>query len=177
MGKQMAYYMERDVFVELAQTALDLGCVILRQNGNKIVSSNDTSIITSGCTHYYFYLPAAGELDENLMLGCYNKNAGFVIEASYSPRASDLHLKRGKLYLAGGFTIPDGAFVESPACLISVYKKLVARMKQLTLRVEVPAERISTRLNYYADPTDRTHKIYITKKLLNRIEHNPYTLA
>ena len=42
MGKQMTYYMEREVFTQLAQIAVDLGCVILKQNGSKIISG-DTS--------------------------------------------------------------------------------------------------------------------------------------
>ena len=43
MGKQMTYYMEREVFTQLAQIAVDLGCVILKQNGSKIISG-DTSL-------------------------------------------------------------------------------------------------------------------------------------
>ena len=65
MGKQMTYYMEREVFTQLAQIAVDLGCVILKQNGSKIISG-DTSIIDSHCSKYYFYLPAAGEINEDL---------------------------------------------------------------------------------------------------------------
>ena len=91
MGKQMTYYMEREVFTQLAQIAVDLGCVILKQNGSKIISG-DTSIIDSHCSKYYFYLPAAGEINEELPLGCYNSNAGCVIEASYSTRTKDLCL-------------------------------------------------------------------------------------
>ena len=103
MGKQMTYYMEREVFTQLAQIAVDLGCVILKQNGSKIISG-DTSIIDSHCSKYYFYLPAAGEINEELPLGCYNSNAGCVIEASYSTRTKDLCLKRGKLYITSGFS-------------------------------------------------------------------------
>ena len=64
MGKQMTYYMEREVFTQLAQIAVDLGCVILKQNGSKIISG-DTSIIDSHCSKYYFYLPAAGEINDS----------------------------------------------------------------------------------------------------------------
>ena len=151
MGKQMTYYMEREVFTQLAQIAVDLGCVILKQNGSKI--------------------------NEELPLGCYNSNAGCVIEASYSTRTKDLCLKRGKLYITSGFSTPNGDFIECPACLLKVYKKLVLHMKDLTLRVEVPADRMSTRLTYYADPTGRTHKLYMTKSMLARINRTPYTLC
>ena len=30
MGKQMTYYMEREVFTQLAQIAVDLGCVLFK---------------------------------------------------------------------------------------------------------------------------------------------------
>ena len=86
MGKQTSFYMEREVFQELAQEAIDCGCLILRQSGNKIVSSRDTSIITASCDQYYFYLPEAGELDEDLPLGCFNVNGSCLLYTSPSPR-------------------------------------------------------------------------------------------
>ena len=98
MGKQTSFYMEREVFQELAQEAIDCGCLILRQSGNKIVSSRDTSIITASCDQYYFYLPEAGELDEDLPLGCFNVNGSMVVEANYTTRNKDHSLHRARLY-------------------------------------------------------------------------------
>ena len=86
MGKQMTYYMEREVFTQLAQIAVDLGCVILKQNGSKIISG-DTSIIDSHCSKYYFYLPAAGEINEELPLGCRSeeRRVGKECRSRWSP--------------------------------------------------------------------------------------------
>lgn len=170
MGKQAHFYMEREIFVELAKTAVEMDCVILKQNGSKIVSSTDTSIITAGCSQYYFYLPKAGELNEKLPLGCYNANGNVVIEASYTTKSENTALRRARLYVISGYTGDDGSFVEHPECMSVLYKKLVTRMKKLTMHVAVPADKISTRLNYYADPTDRSHKIYITDKLYRQLQ-------
>lgn len=169
MGRQAHFYMEREIFIELAQTALELGCVILKQSGNKIVRSTDTSIITSGCSQYYFYLPEAGEFDENLPLGCYNANGNVVIEAGYTTKSGSTILHRSRLYMMSGYS-NDGVLIERPECLNTLYKKLVKRMKQLTMHMAVSAGKISTRLNYYADPTDRSHKIYITDKLYRQLQ-------
>ncbi|MGN1340423.1 MAG: hypothetical protein ACI4WS_09035 [Oscillospiraceae bacterium] len=169
MGRQAHFYMEREVFIHLAQAALDLGCIILKQSGNKLVSATDTSIITAGCSQYYFYLPQAGELDENLPMGCYNANGNVVIEAGYSTKSGSTVIHRSRLYMMSGYTGENG-FVERPACLEELYKKLVKIMKKLTRHEAIPASKISTRLNYYADPTDRSHKIYITDKLLKQLQ-------
>lgn len=169
MGRQAHFYMEREIFIQLAQTAIELGCVILKQSGNKLVSATDTSIITAGCSQYYFYFPQAGELHTDLPLGCYNANGNVVIEAGYTTKSGSTILHRSRLYMMSGYT-ENNTFVEHPECMETLYKKLVKRMKQLTMHMAVPAGKISTRLNYYADPTDRSHKIYITDKLFRQLQ-------
>lgn len=168
MGRQTHFYMEREIFIQLAQAALNLGCVIIKESGNKLVSATDTSIITAGCSQYYFYLPEAGEFNKDLPLGCYNANGNVVIEAGYTTK-SDGALRRSRLYMMGGYAGENG-FVEHPECLETLYKKLVKHMKKLTMHIAIPADKISTRLNYYADPTDRSHKIYITDRLFHQLQ-------
>ncbi len=177
MGKQTTFYMDREVFTELAQTAVNLGCVILRQSGKRIVSSTDTSIITAGCQQYYFYLPEAGTLDPELPLGCFNANGGVVIEASYSVRDSNYALHRSRLYLMTAVPGDDGGFVSTPECMVVLYKRLVKKMKLLTKFVSVPAERMSNRMTYYADPSDRSHKIYLSPKMLKQLGKPEVTLC
>ena len=172
MGKQTNFYMEREVFLKLAQTALDNGCVILRQSGKKIISSTDISIITAGCSKYYFYLPQAGELDYDLPLGMFNANANVLIEASYSTRDENSVMRRARLYLISGITGKDGSFISSPDCLVALYHKLVVRMKQLTDFVEIPADRIVSRLNYYVDPSNRSRKMRITEKINKQLSRD-----
>lgn len=168
--------MEREVFTELAQTAIESGCLILRQNGNKIVSSQDTSIITASCQKYYFYLPEAGNINEELPLGCFNSNGSMVIEANYSTRDKEDALHHAGLYLMTTVPSEDGGSIETPECMVKLYKKLVKKMKMLTKFVPVPAERMSNRMTYYADPSDRSHKLYLTPKLLKQLEKPEVTL-
>lgn len=176
MGKQTSFYMEREVFQELAQEALDCGCLILRQNGSKIVSAQDTSIITAGCDQYYFYLPEAGEINEDLPLGCFNVNGSMVIEANYTTRNKDHSLHRARLYLMTSVPTTEGA-ISTPDCMVKLYKKLVRKMKMLTKFVPVPAERMSNRMTYYADPSDRSHKLYLTPKMIKQMEKPDVTLC
>ena len=169
MGKQTSFYMEREVFQKLAQEAIDCGCLILRQSGNKIVSSRATSIITASCDQYYFYLPEAGELDEDLPLGCFNVNGSMVVEANYTTRNKDHSLHRARLYLMTSVPTTEGA-ISTPDCMVKLYKKLVRKMKMLTKFVPIPAERMSNRMTYYADPSDRSHKLYLTPKMIKLME-------
>lgn len=177
MGKRTSFYMEREVFVELAQTAIDCGCLILRQNGKKIVSSQDTSIITASCHKYYFYLPQAGELDQNLPLGCFNANGSMVVEANYSTRDKQYALHHASLYLMTTVPTENGGSIETPEIMVKLYKRLVRKMKMLTKFVPVPAERMLNRLTYYADPADRSHKLYFTPKMLKQLEKPEVTLC
>lgn len=177
MGKQTSFYMEREVFQELAQEALDCGCLILRQSGGRIVSAQDASIITAGCDQYYFYLPEAGNLDMKLPLGCFNVNGSMVIEANYTTRNKDHSLHRARLYLMTSVPTADGGSISTPECMVKLYKKLVRKMKMLTKFVPIPAERMSNRMTYYADPSDRSHKLYLTQKMIKLMEKPDVTLC
>lgn len=177
MGKQTTFYMEREVFQELAQEAVNCGCLILRQSGNKLISSQDTSVITAGCQQYYFYLPEAGKLDESLPLGCFNKNGSMVIEANYTTRDKNYSLHRARLYLMTTVPTLDGESISTPECMIKLYTKLVRKMKSLTTFVRVPAERMSNRMTYYADPSDRSHKLYLTQKMIKQLGKPEVTLC
>ena len=64
MGKQINYWMDYDNFCQLANLALELGCIIIKEDpeGGKIVKATDISIITKDCYRYYFYFSDAGPL-------------------------------------------------------------------------------------------------------------------
>lgn len=173
MGKQKNYYIDRETFLNLAEVALRCGCSILRQTDEGIISAKDTSIITEDCRKYYFYLPMAGELDWDKPLGCYNENGNVTIEASYTPPAEDGLLKRGRMYMVNGYAAPDGSFVDRPECLAKLYRKLFVGIKQYTKFISVPADRMSLRLNYYADTTDRYHRLYISRPIIAQMEADP----
>ena len=62
MGKQINYYMGFKDFIKVAQFALDLGCVICREENKKIICSDQINIVTPSVKRYFFYLPEAGDL-------------------------------------------------------------------------------------------------------------------
>ena len=64
MGKQINYYMDYESFLQLAQTALDAGCLILKgvYTEEKQNPCEDISVITPDCNRYYFYLPELGNV-------------------------------------------------------------------------------------------------------------------
>ena len=50
-------------------------------------------------------------------------------------------------------------------------------MKMQTKFITVPAERMSNRMTYYADPADRSHKIYMTPKMEKALSKPEVTLC
>ena len=54
MGKQINYYMGVNDFRQLAQYALDIGCVICKQENTEIVRSNSVDIVIPDYKKYFF---------------------------------------------------------------------------------------------------------------------------
>lgn len=65
MGRQINYWMDYKSFLNVAQTAVECGCIIVRNDINvkKPVQSKDISIVTEDCKNYFFYLPEAGRMN------------------------------------------------------------------------------------------------------------------
>ena len=81
--------MDFNDFRQLAQYALDIGCVICKQENAEIVSSNSVDIVMPDYKKYFFYLPEAEKAllqlqDDKQQIGGYNKSGNIVIEASFS---------------------------------------------------------------------------------------------
>ena len=89
MGKQINYYMGVDDFRQLAQYALDIGCVICKQDNSEIVRSNSVDIVMPDYKKYFFYLPEVEKTllqlqDDKQKIDGYNKSVNVLIEASFS---------------------------------------------------------------------------------------------
>ena len=83
MGKQINYYMEFNDFRQLAQYALDIGCMVGKQENGKIVSSNSVDIVQPDYKKYFFYLPETEKVliqlqDDKQQIGGYNKSGNVV---------------------------------------------------------------------------------------------------
>lgn len=141
MGKQINYYMGFKDFIKVAQFALDLGCVICREENKKIICSDHIDIVTPSVKRYFFYLPEAGELHvrtENGReeIGGYNASGNVLIEAGFSYVKHDRKtITRGRLFSITGYYDESGNWMGQPECV----KKPMTRSrekskKQLLLR-------------------------------------------
>ena len=141
MGKQINYYMGFKDFIKVAQFALDLGCVICREENKKIICSNHIDIVTPSVKRYFFYLPEAGELrvrTENGReeIGGYNASGIALIEAGFSYVKHDRKtITRGRLFSISGYYDESGNWMERPECVKKVFDKIARKVKkQLHLR-------------------------------------------
>ena len=110
MGKQINYWLNREEFLHIAQTALDCGCVIIKPGPGKTEYGQTLDIITEDSRRYYFYLPEAGSLmaqkvpfPDGQMIG-YNAAGNTVIEAGFSfIHDSEKEITRSRLFVISGY--------------------------------------------------------------------------
>ena len=175
MGKQINYWMDYESFLELAKTAVELGCLILKSDPvtGKLVRSGDVSVITRNHCRYYFYLPEAGALHvqqfgERELPRSIGESVNAIIEAGYSEiKGEGQEIRRSRLYLTTGYYDENGKFVYRPDSVVAVYEKLVRRVKKLCPYTEVLDVRFGKAW---------LHKEYISPSCLQLREQEGYIL-
>ena len=177
MGKQINYWMDYENFCELAAMAVDLGCVIVKEDNatRKVVQSKDISILTRDCYMCYFYVPNAGELRiVNNVYGEY-VNRGYtethnaIIEAGYSRISDELkQVSSERLFSISGYYKGD-EYISRPACVDDIYKKLVRKVKKLAPYTELVDVHKETGEEY-------VHKEYVTLQCLE-LREKGYSLV
>ena len=60
MGKQINYWLGYSEFLQIAHTALDCGCLIIKQDSEELIYGKTLDTVTVNQHRYYFYLPEAG---------------------------------------------------------------------------------------------------------------------
>jgi len=187
MGKQINYWMDYDSFVLLAQKALDLGCVIVKEDFSTgtIQKSTDTSVITQDSINYYFHLPEAGILETEMINGkeklkrAYCASGNTIIEAGYSHIWTDRkpkRISRARLFCISGYYAEDGEYIPRPDCLTKVYNNLARYVKKLAPYTELMDTIFSTKDETYGQEIEYKHKEYITDKCLNLRNNEGYKL-
>lgn len=140
MGKQLNYCMTYEAFLQLAQTALDAGCMIVRKvyTEKEPVPSSDLSCITPDCCQYWFYLPELAEMvSEKSNNGLYYPDYGYnalglaMIEAGFSRFPSD----RARLYVMTGFYDDAGSWIARSERITKIYEKLARKARKLAGKV------------------------------------------
>ena len=145
MGKQINYKMEYESFLQIAVTALELGCTIFAEHRNHkefksdVIQSRDISVVTSDCHNYYFHLMNAGGIAiktfpdgrEYLDRG-YNQTGNSIIEAGFS-HFNGKQITPARLFVISGYYNDSEEWIARPDCLTKVYNALVRKVKNRSL--------------------------------------------
>lgn len=184
MGKQIEFYIEYELFVSVAQKALDCGCKIIKVDTVKgvVIESDSVDVISSdyhGCW-YYFNVPEAGEYrvdrtgDREQLDHGFSSSGNTLIEASPTRIRSDgKKLTRGRLYCISGYYDEEGQWIERPECVNRIYNSLARYVKKIAPYTEVE--------HYVVNPMYSGRKVtskeYISKECLSLAENQDYILG
>lgn len=140
MGRQINYIMDYCHFLELAQTALDAGCLIVRKEFTKEpqLPSGDISSVTQDQCRYWFYLPELADMTYTTTNnGLYHPDYRYgplglaMIEAGFSKHPSD----PARLYIMIGYYDDDGQWTPCTDQLIKIYEKLARKARKIAVRI------------------------------------------
>ncbi len=173
MGKQINYWLKYEEFLQIAQAALDYGCVIVKPDLGKIKYGQTLDIITEDKCRYYFYLPEAGTLmaqpipfQSEPVIG-YNAAGNTVIEAGFSfIHDNEKEITRSRLFVISGYYDESGEYITRPECLTRIYHKLVRIVKKTAPYTEITDHIISRHDHDYLQEKEWKHKEYISASCL-----------
>ena len=173
MSKQINYWLGYPDFLQIAQTALDSGCVIIKSISGKLVYGQTLDTVTEDEHRYYFYLPEAGKLlgkqilFQNESLTGYSAVGNTVIEAGFSfIDEKQKKITRSRLFAISGYYDENGEYVPRPDCLTKTYNRLVRIAKKVAPYTELTDYIISTRGSSYLQEREWKHKVYISASCL-----------
>lgn len=140
MGKQINYYMNYQSFLQVAQAALDAGCLIIRgdHTDEQPKPSAELSAVAPECDQYFFYLPELADLvyqtdiygKHYLAYHVFPLNLA-VIEAGYSRYPAN----EARLYVATGYYDKDGQWIPRSERITKVYEKLARKARKVAQKL------------------------------------------
>ena len=144
MGKQVNYEMNYDSFLQLAQFALEAGCMIIRNDHSeeKQIPRKDISAVTPDCHNYYFYIPELYPIrkikhrkDCNgtyyLADTLFSPFSLALIEASFSTAV----VKQARVYVTTGYYDKNETWFARPDLLTKTYDRIARKAKKLAQRI------------------------------------------
>lgn len=173
MEKQINYWLGYEDFLQIAQVALDSGCIIIRPDFEKLIYGQTLDMITENKRQYYFYLPEAGKLMAQQIplqgrqaIG-YNAAGNTVIEAGFSfVHDEKKKITRSRLFVISGYYDENRDYIARPECLTKMYHKLVRVVKKKAPYTELTDYIVSTRDSDYLQEKEWKHKEYISPSCL-----------
>lgn len=173
MGKQINYWLGYEDFLQIAQVALDYGCVIIKSISGKLMYGQTLDIVTESEHNYYFYVPEAGKLlgksipfvDE--AIGIYTAARNSVIEAGFSFMNDEIRkIVRNRLFVISGYYDDKGEYIPRPECVTKIYNRLVRVVKKIAPYTELTDTYTSTKDDDYLQEKVWKHKEYISPQFL-----------
>lgn len=183
MGNQINYYLGYEDFLQIAQTALNCGCVIIKPVSEKLIYGQSLDIITADSHCYYFYLPEAGKLMAQQLpfpsgqrIIRYDAAGNTVIEAGFSNiNYEKKNISKNRLFVISGYYNANREFVSRPDCLTKTYNKLVRVVKKIAPYTELTDYRISLNDSDYLQEKEWKHKEYVSPSYLAlKVSQNYY---
>lgn len=173
MGKQMNYWLGYEDFLQIAQTALDCGCVIMKNVSGRWSYGQTPELITEWEHDYWFYVPEAGSLSgitlpfEDGDMRVYSAEGNTVIEAGFSyKKDGSREITRSRLFVISGYYDEQGEYVPRPECVTKIYQRLVRAAKKAAPLTELTDTYTSVKEDSYLQVKERIHKEYISPQFL-----------
>lgn len=133
MGKQVNYTMNHATFLQLAQFALDLGCMIIRADHTEEPSypSADIAVVAPECQNYLFYLPELYPMDQ--IKHAKDRGGKYYLADTFSSLFSLSIIEAGlyRVYVTTGFYDADGKWLARPEKLTRIYDKIARKARKL----------------------------------------------
>lgn len=185
MGKQINYWLGYEDFLQIAQAALDCGCIIIKKASGKLIYERTLDIVTEQEHDYWFYVPEAGVLsgrtipfNDDELLQSYSPTGNTVIEAGFSFRDDKSKIiARSRLFVISGYYDEQGEYISRPECVTKIYNKLVRIVKKVAPLTELTDKYVSTKDDTYLQELEWKHKEYITPEYLNLKKSDNYKLT
>lgn len=180
MGKQITYCLGYEDFLQIAQAALDDGCVIIKSVSGKLVYGQNLDIITESEHYYYFYIPKAGELlgqpipFKDGTIRSYTAAGNSVIEAGFSFKNDETkEIVRSRLFVSSGYYDSNAEYIPRLECVTKIYNKLVRIVKRIAPYTELVDTYTDTKDDGYLQEKKWKHKEYISPQFLQlKLLHN-----
>lgn len=184
MGKQINYWLGYEEFLQIAQEALDCGCIIMKAVSEKLVSGRTLEIVTKDEHNYWFYVPEAGDLSgqtipvEAKEICGYSSAGNAVIEAGFSFRKDESKkITRSRLFVISGYYDEQGEYIPRPECVTKIYNRLVRVVKKIAPYTELTDICYNYNEKNQCDSREYKHKEYITPEYFKLKECEHYKLT
>ena len=143
MGKQVNYIMNYESFLQLAQYALEIGCLIICNNHTKEPSypCADISAVVPEYHNYCFYLPELYPVEKithgrdcygAYYLSYYGTEFSLsIIEAGFSRNETD----QTRIYVTTGMYDENKNWIPRPELLTKTYDKIAQKARKLAQQI------------------------------------------